>query len=829
MLRDLLAHKARSAMTLLAIALSVAAVVGSWVAADSVASTIAAADVRDDVGVAVVHVGDATLSPQDRQRLAELDEVEEARGVVVGHAGVVAADGKLADASTVIDRAGGNWDESGRFILVDGAAPQNSGEVALSETVAADAGLSVGDVAEVLLADGEADAPTVTGVYRYQTVGHSGEVSGDVDVEPAVVYDPDTAAQLLDTRYQRVELDLAPGVDPDAAARSAQRVVDDVAAFSGAELAAHAAAEADAAGDELLTQLLPFAGLAVLVSMFVIANTFSMLVTRRTRQLALLRAAGARARQVKRVVVFEAAVLGLAAGTLGVVIGAVAGPGALLLLRPADDVVVSVTPTAIAIGYFVAVSVTVLSAYGSARRAATVSPMAALRVDAAVSPETRRGRVVVGGLLLGCGVAGVVATAQASDATAPRIVAIASAASAAAGILVLTPTATGVVLRPLRRLADRFAGAATRLAVGNASKDSRRTGGTAAAVMIGLIFMCAFATVGSSLEALIGSTTRANLPNSTTVVTPAGGDDARLGPADVQLAASAPGVDDVAAGNDVMAEVDYDGGSTSRIVSAIDPEAMGTVLTPELTAGTDDLTQGVLVAQNQADMLGLELGDEIRLTPDIGEPIEARVVGSYAATELSASIYFDAALASASLREAVNSIYVTGSDPQAAAAGVEAAFADRPDVRVGDVDGVVAELVEEQRFAFLLLSAMFGLAIAVAAVGVVNTLALSVMERTREIGMLRAVGARRSLIRRSIHVESLVICLFGGVAGVLVGVGVGAVMQSAMLGQELTNTTVPVDVVGAALAGTVAVGVTAAWWPARRAAKTDTLRAIAAS
>jgi putative ABC transport system permease protein len=158
---------------------------------------------------------------------------------------------------------------------------------------------------------------------------------------------------------------------------------------------------------------------------------------------------------------------------------------------------------------------------------------------------------------------------------------------------------------------------------------------------------------------------------------------------------------------------------------------------------------------------------------------------------------------------------------------VEAAFQDRPDVVVTDREGLVADATATFQLLISVMYALFGAAIVIAAFGVVNTLALSVIERTPEIGILRAVGASRRLIRRSVRLESVVICGYGGLLGIVVGVGFGAVMQHVMLGQDLWRISVPYTVITVALAGMVIVGVLAAMWPARRAARTDILAAIA--
>ncbi|MEU5139295.1 ABC transporter permease [Streptomyces sp. NPDC021139] len=830
MLRDLLAHKGRVLMTLVAIALGVTATVGSWVVSDSIAATLTLRETRDDVSVAVQSPGkEPALGAPERDRLAALPGVAAAEGVVVGRAGLVGPDGKLVKSGTVLDRAGTNWSNDERFTLDAGRKPQGTGEVALNSTDAESAGFGVGDTVRVLLAGGRSERAVVAGLFTYHRLGPQAEADSDEasDAVPVVAYDNAGAARFLGARYHRVELTAEPGVAADALAGTARGAVPGTYPVeTGRALADAAAAQSDDEAQDLRMTMLPFAAVALLVGMFVIANTFTMLVSQRTRQYALLRAVGARRRQVRKGIIAEAAVLGVAGGTLGTLAGVGLGPLLIGVMRPDDDVEFTVRPTAILLGYGVAVIVTVLAAYASARRAAAVPPVAALRTDAVMPRETKRRRNLLGVALLVVSAAMVIATADPSSSNLLRIVALVGAVLGVVGAILLAPFLAERLLLPLTRLVGRRGGASVRLGLRNAAGDPRRTAGTATAITVGLGLVCAFATLSASFADLIASTTRANVPLTTTVLQSAAGGESTLTPAEVERVRSVPGVDRVAASRDVLADLTYEGGKTVRRISAIEPEALRTVLTPEITAGSPDLTRGVVISRNQADMLGLGMNDEITLGLDAKTSVTQRVVGIYDATELQASIYLDAAKAPEALRRQITLLYASGSDPDKARAGIEAAFRDRPDVTVTDREGLVEQGVDQQRFAFTLMYAMFGVAIVIAVFGVVNTLVLSVMERTREIGVMRAVGAKRLLVRRTIRAESIVISMFGAVLGVVVGVPVGAVMQHAMFGQLLWDFTMPFTVIGAALVGISVAAVLAAMWPARRAAGTNMLEAI---
>ncbi|WP_030023456.1 ABC transporter permease [Streptomyces monomycini] len=831
MWRDLLGHKGRAVLTLIAVALGVTATVGSWVVSDSIAATLAGEETRKDVGVSVQSPGkEAVLTAADRDRLAATPGVARAEGVIVGRAGLVGRDGKFVRTTTVLDRAGTNWSGGRRFTVEAGRAPAGPGQVALNKPDADKAGLTVGDTIRILLANGRTDTARVTALYTYNRLGPETTQDSDEasDAVPVAAYDTRTAEQLLGKRFHRIELTTAAGASADAVKAAVRKTTPTgYHVETGRALAEAAVRQSDAEAQELRMTMLPFAAVALLVGGFVIANTFTLLVSRRTRQFALLRAVGARRRQVRSAVIAEATVLGLAGGTVGTAAGVALGPSMISVMRPGDDVDFTVSPVAVLLGYGVALLVTVLAAYSSARRAATVPPVAALRTDAIVPREAGRLRILLGAGLVTAGAAMVVATADPSSSNAARIIGLVGTVLGVTGMLLLAPFLAEVVLRPAARLLGARSRPAVRLGLRNAAGDPRRTAGTATAITVGLALVCSFATLSASFSALIASTIRANVPTTTTVLQSAAGGQSSLTRAEAARVGALPGVSQVAGSRDVLAGLTYPGGRTERRISAIEPAGLQGVLTPDITAGSADLTRGVVISRNQADMLGLGLNDEVTLRLDAKTSVTRAVVGIYDATELQASIFLNVADAPESLRRQITTLYASGPDPDKARASITAAFRDRPDVLVGDRETLVRQGVDQQSLAFTLMYAMFGVAILIAVSGVVNTLVLSVMERTREIGVLRAVGASRLLVRRTIRVESIVISLFGALLGVVVGIPAGAVMQHAMFGQRLWDFSIPVGIIALALAGIAVAAVLAAMWPARRAARTDMLTAIA--
>lgn len=835
MLRDLRAHLGRVAMTLAAIVLGVAFVVATWVVSDSAAATVGSGSSRTDLAALVqakpTGPAEAAISTDALGRLARLPGVTRAEGVRAGYAALVGTSGKIGTTSWA-KTAGTDWDDSQRFALLDGRGPQRAGEVALEQQAAAEAGLSVGDSARVLLGGDRSDTATVVGVFNNRATGWG--------FDPAVAYDADTATRLLrdpDTAptaepgYARVELS---GPDERAVVAAAQAELGaDYWIESGSELREQQAEAAAADADVIRKALLAFAAVALMAGVFVIANTFTMLVTQRTRQFALLRAVGARRRQVRRAVLTEAVVLGLVGSTVGVAFGVGLGLLAMRLLPVAGDVAYVVSPWAVLLGYAVGVVVTMVAAYGSARRAARVSPMAALRTDAAVPRRSLVLRSVLG-LLAVAGGAAMVAVTSPEDLTEPkRILAMAGAVLAWVGVLLTAPIMVSAVLGPLTRLL-RSPRPVTRIALRNAVRDPRRTAATSSALMIGLSLVCAFATVGQTLSADLTEQVRSTVPDNAVVLRAAAygylDDTARA------AATATPGVTALAAPRSGGVEViSAQGASQDAEFTSLDPAAVGSAIRPEILAGGSDLRRGVLLAERVATELGVQPGDRVRLRfPVIGEagqaaPVEVpvTVVGVHEGSDLLRGQVIDDALVPAGVYRQGDSMYAVGADAAALRGALEKAFASRPDVLVQDREQLLDDLLEPYQLVLGLVYVLLGAAVVIAVFGVVNTLALSVLERTRELGVFRALGASRVLVRRTVRRESVVISLYGGVLGIGVGVLLGGVMQYVILANPVFGMSVPWLTAVVALAGMGLVGVLAALWPARRAARADILAAIA--
>src|SRR5918993_501454 len=481
----------------------------------------------------------------------------------------------------------------------------------------------------------------------------------------------------------------------------------------------------------LRTALLGFAAIALVVGGFVIANTFSMLVGRRTRELALLRAVGLSRRQLRGMVLGEAAVVGLLGGLAGVAVG-----------------------------------------YGL---------------------------------------------------TVPALLILA--------VVELAPGLCGLLLRPLAAPLARL-GATGGLAAGNAARNPRRTAATASALMISLSVVTGLAIFGHSVKRHTVAGVRRDVA-APLVVQPAGRGDAAIPQAEVEQLARVPGVRAVAALRYASLPLRAGPLATQAPATVTDPAALGTALRLEMVAGTaGDLAGGVFVSADLARRHGVSVGDRLTVGWPRGGGRELPVTGLYQGSSLVTGLLLAQSVALPQLEEtgAFTALVALapGADEAAVRAGLERAVADRP----GLVVRSRAEYLDnELRGADLILGVLYGLlalAVVIGILGVVNTLALSVVERTREIGLLRAVGLTRGQLRTVVRAESGLIALVGGVLGVAGGYLLGAMFQRAALRTGLLEAAVPVGQLALALAGLALAGVLAAAWPARRAARTDVLTAIAA-
>ncbi|MFF4536462.1 ABC transporter permease [Streptomyces aureus] len=847
-LRSFLAHKGRLLLSALAIVLSVAFVAGSLIFSDTVTRTFdrlfasTAADVtvepKNDLKSQLPTGATETVPASLADRLAKVEGVAATHvDASVENAPVVDSANKSVGPTTGAPTIVTNWEltERSPVKLTSGHEPHGADEALLDADTADKKHLGVGDTLTVQAQPGS---------FRVRIVG----------IATFTTTNPGAALIFLDTPTAQTKLlgrpGLATSISVDAAkgvddARLKQRVQAELGAgaFEVKTAEEQAKSSAESLGgflDVIKYVMLGFAGIAVLVGIFLIVNTFSMLIAQRTRELGLLRALGADRRQVRRSVLTEALLLGLVGSTLGLAAGIGLAVGLIKLmtafgmnLKSTEMVIGWPTPVA---AYVVGVGVTYVAAYLPARRAAAVSPMAALS-DAEVTGVGRplRVRAVVGGVV---GAAGAAALAGCAAATKT------STAASLLGLgvvltLIATVIAGPLLVRPvIRVLGGAFPalfGPVGRMSQRNALRNPRRTGATAAALMVGLALVggmsVASASMSKSFDQQIDKTLGADfvlqnanfVPFSHEVTDKIRATEGvglvvrqRFTPVAIKLpdgkrvettaAAYDPRLDDVA-------HITYAAGGTAAALGegaiAMDVNfakdhdvRIGSTIPVEFPAGRKtELTVGALTDQG-----GGGFGTQGGLVFGFGT-IEKYVPGGQ-----DSALYVNAA---------------PGTSPEKLRPRLEKTLEPYPQVQVRD-QADYKKLVHDQIAVLLyLVYALLGLAIVIAVLGVVNTLALSVVERTREIGLLRAIGLGRRQLRRMIRLESVVIAVFGAVLGLALGVVWGVCVQQVLALQGMKALAIPWTTIVAVVIGSAVVGIVAALLPALRASRMNVLTAIA--
>ena len=840
-LKGLLAHKLRLVLTALSVVLGVAFVAGSLILGDTLNRTFdnlfATAYSGTDVGVrgkaafeaSAVEGGDPTQTrapvPEDVLGIVTgVPGVAEAAGDYYGFAQIVAPDGTAVETSGA-PTFGGAWLGTSRlnpYKLVDGKAPAGPGQVAIDAETATGADITVGDRITVLTETGQREA-VVSGVVGF------GAESGSLAGATVTLFDPATAETALGTdgAYSEI-LAVGDGSVSDAELRDRVAAVlpAGVAAYTGEQLGEMDASDIQEGLGFFTTFLLVFAAIAVFVGSFIIFNTFTMLVAQRTRELALLRALGASRHQVNRAVLTEAAAVGIVGSTLGLGLGV----GLAVALRELIDALLGSLPAGglvfqantVVWSYVVGVVVTVVAAVAPARRATRIAPVAALRDDVAMPVSSLHRRAVVGVVLAGLGVAGMTAGLLGE---APLLVLGIGALLVFVGAASLSPFASRPVVGGLGRLLPRVWGTTGRLARENALRNPRRTAATASALMVGLALVSAVGVLSASLvtsaNAIIDRSVGADFIVTTANFMPVPGGTA-------EAMRSVDGVAAVTSFRAGQAEV---GGRVTSL-QGVTADTVDQTLQLDVTAGElSALAEGMLLAdEDLAKDRGWAVGDTLPVVYGRTGASEVVLGGTYAENQIAGPFLVSLETFDANFASNLDQVVAMNADPDADLAavrrGIEAVAAGAGGLQVRDQ----SEFKQEQRdqinqlLGFVLV--LLALAVLIAALGIVNTLALSVIERTREVGLLRAVGMSRVQVRRMIRLEAVVIAVFGTLLGLVLGIAYGVSFVRALADEGIDQLSIPWGQLVAYLVVGGLIGVLAAIWPARRASRLDVLKAI---
>ncbi|WP_176611346.1 ABC transporter permease [Actinomadura sp. WMMB 499] len=831
-LKEIRGRGRRLAGALTAVFLGVAFLTGTLVLGDTLTSGLdssySGSYGRTDVIVRnATDVGDSPWAPRGDIDAGTLDRVRAVEGVA--HAApVIRGSGQLlgADGATIGDRGprcAGNWQTDpalNPYRIDEGREPRAPDEVVVDRLSAEEGGLRVGDRTAVLTPD---RVPvTIVGI----SVSGAGRAFGESSFTAFTLEGARRHIAASPDRIGSVRIRAADGTGPrELAARVA------AALPAGTEAVTADAAVRESLGDlenpmlgTFRTVIAAFGGVALLVSAFTIHNTFAVTVAQRTRESALLRALGAERRQVLALAAVEALIVGVAATLAGLA----GGLGFAALLRRVFTELrigiglesLTVAPTTPLIAVPVGVLVTLAAALGPALRASRTAPVTPLREAAAEQDgAAAEARAIIGGVF-----ALVAAGAVVLGAVSGRMpLTAAGALLFVPALVVLGPVAVRPAAAAVGGPAARLRGVPAALARANACRSPRRTAGAATALMLGVgaVGFCAVlaGSLGASLERGVAGSLTGRF-----VVDAGGNETGGFGTRFVREAAALPETGDVAGLGTGTVRMD----GKVATVSVADPSALRRVLDLDVTQGSLADPRTFAVSEAAAGENGWRTGSRVPVTFAGGTARTLTVGAVYTATDLTGDHILPRAVWDAHGGRPLARLAFVDVAPGVPPADVRralTALAERygaPDVRTRDE--FAASRTERQRSFLPVLYGMLGLAVLVALLGIANTLSLAVHERTRELGLLRAVGATRAQVRSIVRWESVIVAVSGTAgglsAGTFLGWGVGATLGAPFAPQ-------PVPLAVTALAGATA-GTLAALRPARRAARAAVLTAVAA-
>ncbi|MCZ4607508.1 FtsX-like permease family protein [Streptomyces sp. Lzd4kr] len=847
-MRNFFAHKGRMALSAVAVLLSVAFVSGTLVFTDTMNTTFDKlfAVTSSDVTVSPKEAKDeddgagtgkpASLPASAVEQVAAVDGVKKAEGSVGSMSvTVVNSENKNMGSSTGAPTIAGNWTENDKksMEITSGHAPRGPTEVMVDADTADKHDLKLGDELRTIAATGDIRA-RIVGIASWKVTNPGAAV---------VYFDTETAQRGLlgaTGRFTQVSVTAADGVSDAKLKQDVAQALDGSYKVQTAkESADENRKDVGAFMDVIKYAMLGFAGIAFLVGIFLIINTFSMLVAQRTREIGLMRAIGSSRRQVNRSVLVEALLLGFIGSVLGVAAGVGIAVGLMKLMSMAgmnlstDDLTVKVTTPVV--GLILGVVVTVLAAYLPARRAGKVSPMAALR-DAGTPADGKAGwvRALIGLVLTGAGAFALYAAATADKASDGALMLGGGVVLSLIGFVVIGPLLAGAVVRVISAVLLRAFGPVGRMAERNALRNPRRTGATGAALMIGLALVACLSVVGSSMVASATSELDKSVGADYIVMS----QQQPIVPQAEKAMQQTPGLAHVTRYKNVDATLTSPDGKTDDTgITAADP-TYAEDLRRTTTQGTLSAAYGkdaMSVGSDYAKKHGVRVGDTISVAFKGGETAKLKVA---AITDDDTSIDQGARYTSI---ETLSKYLPADRTPQsvmmfgkakegqeeAAYAALKKSLDSYPQYQVRDQTDYKEELKDQVGQLLNMVYGLLALAIIVAVLGVVNTLALSVVERTREIGLLRAIGLSRRQLRRMIRMESVVIALFGALLGLGLGMGWGATAQKLLALEGLNVLDIPWPTIIAVFIGSAFVGLFAALVPAFRAGRMNVLNAIA--
>ncbi|HUR77356.1 MAG TPA: FtsX-like permease family protein [Acidimicrobiales bacterium] len=844
-LKGLLAYKLRLALTALAVVLGVSFVSGTYVLTDTITgffdSTFRDVNKGIDINVTVGDLGgvnDAGGAFSDTERMdgSVLDAVKQVEGVAY-------ADGLVQGFAQMLDKNGkrygglgpptfgfswGSYAEFSPLKLQDGVAPTGPNDVAIDVVSARHMGYTVGDTVRVIL-QGPARDFKIVGIVGFGKADNLGGAT-------IVSWSTAVAQQVLQkgTDWDQVSAKVERGENVNDVITRIQDVLADNYKVQTGQAAAQESADAINSSLSIFTNgILFFAGIALFVGAFIIANTFSIIVAQRSRELALLRSIGASRVQIMASVLLEALIVGIVASVIGLVVGLGIGTGLRALVDafsgggglPGSQV--GLKPRTIVVGLSVGIITTFLSALVPAVRGSRLPPIAALRQEAVETADRVSIRRVLVGVVAALVAAFTLGYGMYGQDVPVRFAFVGlGAVGVFLGIAMLSPLAVRPVARVLGAPLART-GMPGHLARENSRRNPQRTASTAGALMIGIAVVAAVSTLGSSIDRSVGKVLDRTVKADVILSNRAG----TIDPLVEERVKALPAVAEV-----VPLRINqFRLGDKKRVLMALPPSGSERAFDLEVSSGTAELgDSGVLIHADIASKLHKAVGDSL----DMGFPkgsVTLPVKGIYENNQATRANYvISLADFERQYVEQQDVLVFALAKPGTAAAALAHAIeaelkTDFPQIDVLDQSAFAKRQAEQIQGLLAVVNALLMLSIIIALLGIANTLALSVFERTREIGLLRAVGTSRRQTRRMIRYESIIIAVLGAVLGIVLGTIFGTAAVGALRDEGITELVLPILTIVVVLVLAGFAGVLAAIFPARRAANLDVLQAIAAA
>ena len=720
-----------------------------------------------------------------------------------------------------------------------GHMPQGGGEIALESGALKNSGLKVGDKTHIVI-QGQPTEVTVVGEFHFESSMASATVVG---------MDPDWLMPIAapDGKVSNITIDLAKGASLDTVKSEVTKVVpDDAQVKTRAELIKEQNKTIESQLGFVQTFLMVFVVVAMFVGSFIIMNSFAMSVRQRVKEFALLRAVGASPGSVFGIVFLQAVVIGIIGSALGVA----AGAGLLAGLAKMLDTMgmpllegTGLTAPIIVISLVVGLAVTIIGALLPAREAALTHPVEAMRGVSGSREKSLVLRTIIGGLLLAAGAAAVAAAWVNEDLEQRQLIMGLGAGGVVLGLLIVSPTLARPVVAVLG-LPFRMLRPSGRLALRNIVHNPRRTANTSGALMVGMALVCAGATLAASFNASTADEIDRSL-KADFLVQPAtmSSSNTKLSSEKAKELAAIDGVKETSSYTLYVNAVTKPDGSQNPTATSlvIDPATYSSAYDIRVTSGSLSDLDATHVAVNKTE--NLKMGDKVTLSGPNGS-VEATVGAIVDPKGIGGTYFYSPKVAAAvgswtspgtstdpdHVLDAPLGMLLTledGANLDTVRHKAEDIVADTYQYSVNDASQLSDKVGQRINQMLAVLYGLLGLSIVIAILGIVNTLVLSVSERTREIGLMRAVGLGKTQLAGEIITESVLTSLYGTVLGGATGVVLAAALKKILEDQGLTSLSIPWNQMVGMLALSVVVGIIAALWPALRASRLPVLDAIA--